>query len=76
MRDLSSLTHEEALGIIAQVIAIAYLDESGDGGRLNPDRELAGADVVDELLGVLDDHGLRPEWACSADVLRPYLTPS
>lgn len=65
MRDLSSLTHAEALGIIAQVLAIAYLDESGDECRLDPDRELAGADVVD---------GLRPERACSADVLRPYLT--
>jgi hypothetical protein len=74
MRDLSSLTHEEALAVVAQVIAIAYLDESGDECRLDPDRELAGADVVDELLGVLDDHCLRPEAACSADVLRPYLT--
>ena len=74
MRDLSSLTHEEALGIIAQVMAIAYLDESGDECRLDPDLELAGADVVDELLGLLDEHSLRPESACSADVLRPYLT--
>ena len=74
MRDLSSLTHAEAIGIIAQVLAIAYLDESGDECRLDPDRELAGADVVDGLLGVLDGHGLRPERACSADVLRPYLT--
>lgn len=74
MRDLSSLTHAEALGIIAQVMAIAYLDESGDECRLDPDRELAGADVVDELLGVLDEHGLLPETACPADVLWPYLT--
>ena len=74
MRDLSSLKHEEALAVIAQVAAIAYLTESDDGGRLDPDRELAGADVVDELLRVLDEHGLRPESTCSADVLRPYLT--
>ena len=74
MRDLSNLTHEEALAIVAQVLAIAYLDESGDECRLDPDLELAGADVVDELLGVLGEHGLRPETACSADVLRPYLT--
>ena len=74
MRDLSSLTHEEALAVIAKLVAIAYLDESDDGGRLDPDRELAGADVVDELLCVLDEHGLRPETACPADVLRPYLT--
>jgi hypothetical protein len=74
MRDLSTLTHEEALTIVAKVVAIAYLDESGDGSLLNADLELAGAEVVDELLEVLADHDLRPESICSADILRPCLT--
>ena len=75
MRDLATLTREEALTIIAKVMAIAYLDETGDGSLLNPDRELAGAEVVDDLLEVLDEHDLRPESTCSADMLRPHLTP-
>lgn len=74
MRDLSTLTHEEALAIVAKVVAIAYLDESDGNSLLNPDRELAGAEVVDELLDVLNDHELRPESTCPADVLQPYLT--
>lgn len=74
MRDLSTLTHEEALAIVAKVVAIAYLDESDGNSLLNPGRELAGAEVVDDLLEVLGDHDLRPESTCPANALRPYLT--
>jgi hypothetical protein len=73
MRDLSSLSHEEALTIVAKAMAIVYLDETADGCFLNPDRELTGADVVDDLLSILAAHDLRPESTCSAEILGPYL---
>ena len=75
MRVLSTLTREEALTIVAKVMAIAYLDETSNRSLLNPDRELVGAQVVDGLLEVLDKHDLRPESTCSADMLRPHLRP-
>jgi len=74
MRDLSSLTREEALTIIAKFMAIAYLDEADGSQSLNPDRELAGADVVADVVSVLAEHGLHPETVYSAEMLGPHLS--
>jgi hypothetical protein len=73
MRDLSSLTREEALTVVAKIMAIAYLDDSDGDQSLNPDREMAGADVVADLVSVLAEHGLHPETVCSVEMLGPHL---
>jgi hypothetical protein len=73
MRNLSSLTREEALTVIAKTMAVAYLDETDGGQSLNPDRELAGADVVADILSVLAEHDLHPETVSSAEMLAPHL---
>ena len=62
MKVPSQLTHDELLGIVGSIQTFLYLDTDEQGSELwNPDNPISGADLLDHVASVLDDHGLVPE---------------
>lgn len=58
MKDPSVLTHEQLVSIIVRIQQILYFDPQG--GTIAPDKQWNGADVCQDIAGILDDYGLVP----------------
>ena len=62
MRVPSELTRDELLSIVGSIQTFLYLDTDEQGSEFwNPDNPISGADLLDHVAFVLDDHGLAPE---------------
>jgi hypothetical protein len=67
MKTPDQLSQDELLRIVRAVQCRLYLDHDDQGAEFwNPDKQWSGADVCQDLAGILDQHGLVParEEAC------------
>lgn len=74
MKNPSSLTPDQLSSIVAQIQQILYVDPHD--GTVDPDKQWDGADVCQDIAGILAEHGLVPigldpqHEALAAEVLR------
>ena len=62
MKTPDQLSQDELLGIVQAVQDRLYLDQDDQGAEFwNPDKPWSGADVCQDLAGILDQHGLVPD---------------
>ncbi len=62
MRNPDQLSQDELLGIVRAIQCRLYLDRDDQGAEnWNPDKQWSGADICQDLAGILDQHGLVPE---------------
>jgi len=62
MKTPDQLSQDELLGIVQAVQDRLYLDQNESGAAFwNPDKQWSGADVCQDLAGILDRHGLVPD---------------
>jgi hypothetical protein len=57
MKMLASLTREDLEDVVARIRARLFLD----GTEWVRDKEVSGADFVEDVFNVLDEHGLAPD---------------
>lgn len=70
MKDVRSMTYDELADFAEHVRDLVYLDKLADAGpgpgeaglQYNPDKELDGADFIDDMLKALQNWDLQPEF--------------
>jgi hypothetical protein len=62
MKTPDQLSQDELLGIVQAIQERLYLDQDDQGAEFwNPDKPWSGADVCQDLAGILYRHGLVPD---------------
>ena len=62
MKTPDQLSQDELLDIVQAIQDRLYLDVNDQGVEFwNPDKQWSGADVCQDLAGLLDQHGLVPD---------------
>jgi len=62
MKTPDQLSQHELLAIVRDVQRCLYLDHDDQEAEFwNPDKQWSGADVCQDLAGILDQHGLVPD---------------